>query len=163
MTSFKEHWEITKNWQLLFPALGLVALGYIALKFSSLIFSNSVFGIIISSLILFYLLLRISLFAIQKLEGRWIVKQRWELIRIFIVFAITGSSSVLVTRPLIKELGITLDNLHAFVYWVLFVAISLIAYQLLLLFFGWIFGQFEFFWNFEKKILKRLGINFDPQ
>jgi len=31
------------------------------------------------------------------------------------------------------------------------------AYQLLLLCFGTIFFQFKFFWEFEKKILKRMG------
>ena len=161
MESFKKHWQIEKNWQLIIPFLGLAGLGYLAIKFSMLLFGSSLIGISISSILIFLLLLKICLFSINKLEGKWIVKQRWELIRIFIVFAITGSSSVLVTRPLIREMGITLDNLHAFIYWVLFILISLVAYQLLLLFFGWIFGQFEFFWNFEKKILKRFGINLD--
>jgi len=24
---------------------------------------------------------------------------------------------------------------------------------------GWVFGQFHFFWDFEKKMLSRFGIN----
>jgi hypothetical protein len=98
------------------------------------------------------------LYAIQKLENKWVVDQRWELIRIFIVFAFTGSSSVFVGRPFIKWIGITKDNLYPLFYWILFIVISLFFYQLLLVVFGWLFGQFKFFWNFEKNMLRRFGL-----
>jgi len=103
-------------------------------------------------------LLKIVMLAISKLESKWIVNQRWELIRIFIVFAITGSSSVLVGRPIIKWLGITQENLYPVFYWILFMTISLFFYQVLLVLIGWIFGQFQFFWNFEKKMIRRFGL-----
>jgi photosystem II CP47 chlorophyll apoprotein len=32
------------------------------------------------------------------------------------------------------------------------------GYQILLVFWGWLLGQFDFFWAFEKKMLSRLGI-----
>ena len=82
------------------------------------------------------------------------------MIRIFIVFAVTGSSSVVVGRPIIKLLGITRENLNPFIYWILFIAISLVFYQILLVLFGWISGQFLFFWEFEKKMLRRFGLGF---
>ena len=87
-----------------------------------------------------------------------VVNQRWELIRIFLIFALTGSSSVFVGRPFIKLLGVSKDNLHVSVYYALFIVISLVFYQILLLLWGWILGQFDFFWRFEKKMLKRLGL-----
>jgi hypothetical protein len=34
----------------------------------------------------------------------------------------------------------------------------LVGYQFLLLFYGFIFGQWKFFWNYEKKLLTKLGI-----
>ena len=34
------------------------------------------------------------------------------------------------------------------------------VYQILLVAFGWLFGQFKFFWNMEKKMLRRLGLGF---
>ena len=104
------------------------------------------------------LLLKLVLFFISKLESKWIVDMRWELIRIFIVFAITGSSSVLVGRPVIQWMGITQNNLHPILYWILFITISLFFYQVLLVFTGWVFGQFQFFWNFEKKMIRRFGL-----
>ena len=104
------------------------------------------------------MLLKLVLFFISKLESKWIVDMRWELIRIFIVFAITGSSSVLVGRPVIQWMGITQNNLHPILYWILFITISLFFYQVLLVFTGWVFGQFQFFWNFEKKMIRRFGL-----
>jgi len=80
------------------------------------------------------------------------------MIRVFIVFAITGSSSVFVGRPIMKIIGITKENLNPFIYWILFIIIGLIFYQILLVTFGWLFGQFNFFWEFEKKMLKRFGL-----
>ena len=38
------------------------------------------------------------------------------------------------------------------------IIIGLIFYQMLLVFFGWLFGQFQFFWEFEKKMLRRFGL-----
>ena len=107
---------------------------------------------------IYYFFLKVVLYAIQKLENKWVVDQRWVLIRIFIVFAFTGSSSVFVGRPFIKWIGITKDNLYPLFYWILFIIISLFFYQLLLVVFGWLFGQFKFFWNFEKKMLRRFGL-----
>ncbi|MDG1374475.1 MAG: hypothetical protein P8M66_05085 [Flavobacteriaceae bacterium] len=158
MKTFKAAWEIKHNWQLLFPLIGLGSLAYSAFKITSLL-PFSVFYICFPiSIIVFYVLLKIVMFAISKLESKWVVNERWELIRIFIVFAITGSSSVLVGRPIIKWLGITQDNLHPLLYWIMFVTISLFFYQVLLVLIGWIFGQFQFFWNFEKKMIRRFGL-----
>lgn len=158
MKRFKTAWEITQNWQLLFPFLGLFFLGSSAFKFTALLSFSKLYITLPLSVIVFYILLKIVLFAISKLEPKWVVDQRWELIRIFIVFAITGSSSVVVGRPFIKLIGITTDNLHPLLYWILFITISLIFYQILLVVVGWVFGQFQFFWNFEKKMIRRFGL-----
>ena len=160
MEKFKKRWEISQNWQLLFPLIGVIALGYTSYKISNAVIGE--FGIIASILLaiaLFFVLLKFILFLFKKLENKWILDAKWEMIRVFIVFAITGSSSMFVGRPVIKLLGITKESLNPFLYWVLFIIIGLIFYQVLLVFFGWLFGQFQFFWNFEKKMLKRLGLS----
>ena len=157
MNTFKTTWEIKHNWQLLFPFLGILFLISSSLKVTSLFPISELYIIIPVSLVIYYILLKIVLFAIAKLESKWVVDHRWELIRIFIVFAITGSSSVVVGRPFIKLLGITQDNLHPLFYWILFITVSLFFYQVLLVLFGWIFGQFQFFWDFEKKMIRRFG------
>ena len=158
MKAFKEKWEIQENWQLLFPLLGLIGVGYSAYKISKALLSErEIYWVLILAVAIAYILIKITLFLFKKLENKWILNYRWEMIRVFIVFAITGSSSMLIGRPIIKFLGITKENLNPIIYWVLFIIIGLAFYQILLVTFGWLFGQFKFFWEFEKKMLKRMG------
>lgn len=159
MEQFKKHWDIKRNWQLLFPLLGLIGLFYSAYKIANIFTKdyNIVFTIALS-LLLTFCLLKFCLFIFKKLESKWLVTHRWEMIRIFIVYAITGSSSVFIGRPIIKLLGITKENLNIYVYWILYIIIGLIFYQILLVTFGYLFGQGKFFWEFEKKMLRRFGL-----
>ncbi|SFN68356.1 hypothetical protein SAMN04487989_102415 [Bizionia echini] len=159
MEKFKKSWEIQHNWQLLFPIIGILGLLYSCYKLAKLLpFSENWITLFIYTVILFSILLKITLWLFKKLENRWEVTYRWEIIRIFIVFAVTGSSSLFIGRPIIAFLGITKENLNPLLYWVLFIIIGLIFYQILLISFGWLFGQFHFFWEFEKKMLKRFGL-----
>lgn len=157
MSTFKQHWQIQQNWQLLFPVLGVSGLLYSSYKLANLFFDNSYLKTG-STLVITFVLLKFSLFLFTKLEDKWKVNYRWELIPIFIVFALTGSTSVFVGRPLIKFIGITKENLNPIVYWFLYIIIGIIFYQVVLVCFGWLFGQFIFFWNFEKKMLRRFGL-----
>jgi len=159
MEKFKKDWEIDKNWQLIFPVIGIIALGYSAYKISDACVGHfGIVALISTSIVLFYSLLKLILFLFKKLEKKWILDAKWQMIRVFLVFAITGSSSMFIGRPIIKWLGITKENLNPIIYWILFIIIGLIFYQILLVFFGWLFGQHKFFWNFEKKMLRRFGL-----
>lgn len=159
MDKFKERWEIQHNWQLLFPLAGIVILVYSSYKLANLLLNDvHLILVILTTLLFYFILLKFFLFCFKKLENKWIVKMRWEMIRIFIVFALTGSTSAFIGRPMIALLGITKENLNPFLYWVLYLIIGLVFYQLLLVFFGWLFGQFRFFWEFEKKMLRRFGL-----
>ena len=158
MEKFKLRWEIKENWQLLFPFLGILGLAYSAFKISNGIFGSLGLPVIIGLAILFFaVLLIITLRLFKILEKRWILRYRWEMIRVFIVFAITGTSSMYVGRPIIKLIGINKEILNPLLYWVLFIIIGLFLYQILLITFGWLFGQFQFFWEFEKRMLSKLG------
>ncbi|WP_417858725.1 DUF6787 family protein [Xanthomarina gelatinilytica] len=158
METFKKNWDIQQNWQLIFPLLGLVGLLYSSFKLANALIKDMHILIVLAlTAILFVVLLKFTLFLFKKLEKKWDVNYKWELIRIFIVFAITGTSSLFVGKPIIKLLGITKENLNIVVYWVLYIIIGLIFYQILLLCIGWLFGQFKFFWEFEKKMLRRMG------
>lgn len=94
----------------------------------------------------------------KKLMTRWNIATTRQLIVILFVFSITGSSSIAVGRPLLKLLGITIDNFNPIIYYPIFIFLSFIFYQIFLVFYGWIFGQFTFFWAMEKKMLNRFGI-----
>lgn len=159
MNKLKEHWDIIHNWQLIFPFLGLLGLAYSSFRLSSLFVKDYHIALnIFLSVIIFFVLLKLTLLLFSKLEKKWDVTYRWELISIFLVFAITGSASVFVSRPLIKLMGINKENLNTFTYWILYIFIGFIFYQILLVVIGWLFGQHKFFWNFEKKMLRRIGL-----
>lgn len=101
----------------------------------------------------------------KKLKERWEIDTNFEVIIILIVFAITGSSSVKIATPLLELIGFSRsifpeDGIYTFLYWTTRILIIFPIYQLLLVLFGWLFGQFKFFWKFEKKMLGRLGLGF---
>ena len=161
MQKLKEKWEIKENWQLIYPLLGIVALfvsGYVLAKFIISKFSseNLILELFLTFIIA-YVILNITLRLFKKLSVRWEVKYRWELIAIFLVFAITGSASAKISGPLIDFLNLKNIIANNFIYWITRILIIFPIYQLLLVFVGWIFGQFNFFWEFEKKMLSRIG------
>lgn len=159
MQKFKQRWEIQQNWQLIFPVLGISVLVYSSYKLA-LVFTkdSNIYITIFSTIILSFLLLKFILFLFKKLEKKWVLTYKWEMIRVFIVFSITGTASIFVGRPIIRLIGITKENLNPVIYWFLYIIIGLIFYQILLVCIGWLFGQFQFFWNFEKKMLRRFGL-----
>lgn len=92
---------------------------------------------------------------IEKLKIRWNVQSGWQVAVILLVFACTGFTVMYTKRWLSQQLGF--DNQTAtWLKWVLNLGVILPLYQVILLGYGWLFGQFEFFWNFEKKMVKRL-------
>ena len=95
----------------------------------------------------------------EKLKKRWGITSNYQLIIIFIVFAITGSTSAWISKPFCDWLGITNEDIG---YWFTPIRLFLIfpIYQVLLVLIGFIFGQFKFFWAFEKKMLRSMGFGF---
>ena len=101
----------------------------------------------------------------NKLKTRWGIQSNFQLLVICVVFAITGSASVWVARPFLHWIGLeSLRDGEAawghWLYWTLRILLIFPFYQVLLLFFGWIFGQFRFFYAFERKMLTRMGLGF---
>lgn len=80
------------------------------------------------------------------------------LIVIFIVFSITGLGAVYLARPIMELIGITRENISGLVYWPLRIIFMMLAYQIMLVTFGTLFGQRAYFWRMEKRILRRFGI-----
>ena len=96
----------------------------------------------------------------KRLKERWGIHSNFQLVMIFIVFAVTGSSAARLATPLTSFLGITADHFSAWVYWPARILLIFPFYQVLLVVYGFIFVQFKFFWNFEKKMLSRMGLGF---
>ena len=96
----------------------------------------------------------------KRLKEKWGITSNFQLFIICVVFAITGSLSVLITEPVILFLFGNLDGLNPLLSWLLRILIIFPIYQALLLFFGFIFFQYKFFYQFEKKFLKKIGLKF---
>lgn len=90
----------------------------------------------------------------EKLKKRWNVTNNFQVTKILVVFALTGSSSAKVTGPLLK-LSPVLAGLDTLYFNMIYVVATLILYQFLLLFFGWVFGEKEFFILFLKKFFRK--------
>lgn len=118
-----------------------------------------VFTLTVAALLHFGMV-RFFLWCFKKLSNKWIVQYRWEMIAIFIVFAVTGSISGKLAGPVAEWIGIQKDVVSGWVYWPVRILLIFPLYQVLLVGFGWMFGQYRFFWNFEKKMLKRMGLGF---
>lgn len=93
----------------------------------------------------------------NKLKERWGIESNFQVAIILIVFAVTGSTASYIGKPILGFLNITPETFHSGIYWTLRLVTLFIMYQFLLVFFGWLFGQHAFFWNFEKKMLSRIG------
>jgi hypothetical protein len=93
---------------------------------------------------------------IEKLRHRWNLESAWQVGIVLLVFACTGTTVMLIKKPLLTWLaGDRGDTTLASVLYYIFI---LPLYNIILLGYGFIFGQFRFFWNFEKRFLERFFI-----
>lgn len=92
---------------------------------------------------------------IEKMKKRWGVESLGGVLLILFIFSITGMSALYVRKFAFGWLGIGAET-PLWVETVAWIAIVFPSYQLLFLFYGFILGQFEFVWQFEKKSLHRI-------
>ncbi len=96
----------------------------------------------------------------EKLKQRWGFDTNWDIIAVLIVFAINGTFSSWVAKPVTQFLGLSPETLSPWLYYPLRILLIFPIYQATLPIVGWLFGKFNFFWEFEKKFLSRLGLGF---
>lgn len=92
---------------------------------------------------------------LDKLKERWGVETPWQVIVILVIFSITGMTALWVRRFVFNllEFGPETPFWLRTLTWLFTVVPS---YQLLFLFYGFILGQFDFVWRFEKKTFGRI-------
>ena len=95
---------------------------------------------------------------LQKLQIRWKVGSVWQVIVILIVFAITGTTVVWIAKPILQWCF----GPEPIPLWgrIIYYILILPAYNIFLLAYGFIFGQFRFFYEFEKRFFKRIFSKF---
>ena len=89
----------------------------------------------------------------HKLMKKWNINSWWDFWAIMLVFSLAGMCVVAVRKPFFHVIGITQETpfVVKFFCWLLIVFPS---YQAGLLIFGFLLGQFPFFWEKEKQMLR---------
>ncbi len=91
---------------------------------------------------------------LQKLQNKWGVSAK-RVILILIVFACTGTTILFIKTPILNLiLG---DSEKTWIHTVIYLILILPLYNLFLLLYGFVFGQFDFFWEYEKKFFRRMA------
>lgn len=93
---------------------------------------------------------------IEKLKQRWNVKTGWDVLIILTVFACTGFSILYIKDGLLGLIGLG-DDMATCLRWVINIFVILPLYQIVLLFWGWIFGKYAFFLAFEKRMFSSIA------
>lgn len=73
---------------------------------------------------------------------------------VLVVFACTGFTILFIKNPILDFFGVEKGG---FVNTTLYLLLVLPLYQIFLLIYGFIFGQFAFFWEKEKQIAQRIA------
>jgi hypothetical protein len=92
---------------------------------------------------------------IEKLKARWQVNSAWQVFIILIVFALTGFTVMYGKRWFFGIIGFD-ESTAWYIKTGVWIVLILPIYQIVLLFYGAIFGQFNFFWNFVKRTFGRI-------
>ena|SRR5690606_2253946 len=93
---------------------------------------------------------------LEKLQSKWNLNSLGQVILVLIVFACTGMTVLFIKEPIFDLLGISMEN-GGFWKTLLYLLFVLPIYQAFLLIYGFIFGQFNFFWEKEKQFIQKVG------
>jgi hypothetical protein len=97
---------------------------------------------------------------IQRLQTRWKLKSSLQVVMVLIVFSCTGFTVVYIKKPtLYYFFGDNIPWLAKLLYYVFIMPV----YNVILLFYAFVFRQFQFFWEFEKRFLNRIFSIFKPK
>lgn len=90
---------------------------------------------------------------LEKLKNRWKLESAWQVVIVLLAFACTGFTILFIKKPLLNWLAGEQGNtaLASVLYYIFILPL----YNVILLGYGFVLGQFRFFWNFEKRFMER--------
>lgn len=86
----------------------------------------------------------------ERLKSKWNVQSNFQLLIICVVFAITGSASLWVSKPVLNWVGLN-DDVRPIIRIPLRILMIFPVYQVMLIIVGTLFGQQAFFLGLMKK------------
>lgn len=93
---------------------------------------------------------------LQRLQTKWKLESLFQVVMVLVVFACTGFTILFIKNPVLDFFGVERGGDRSFINTVLYLILVLPLYQIFLLIYGFIFGQFKFFWEKEKLIFRRI-------
>jgi hypothetical protein len=87
---------------------------------------------------------------LEKIKKKWGITSFFQVVIIFIVFGVTGSASTLFSGPVLEFLNIGKGDFHPIIYWPMRLLILFPIYQVLLIWFGFVFGVTVSVLTFQK-------------
>ena len=85
--------------------------------------------------------------AMRTLKSRWGVSSNWRVAAIFLAFSLAGTSIMFCKKPVYHVLHIP----PGATLWIK-IPVAIMIYQVMLLVWGTLLGEFRFFWEKEKKM-----------
>jgi hypothetical protein len=92
----------------------------------------------------------------EKLKTKWGIESNWQVLAILIVFTVAGPT-VLLIKGWYYDLLAFDENTSQFTKTIAYLLFIFPAYQALLLIYGFMLGQFRFFWEKEKAMVRAIA------
>jgi hypothetical protein len=99
---------------------------------------------------------------LDRLKKRWGVTSTWSFIAIFLAFSLAGLA-ITQCRPVVFHLLHFNPQTSSWIKVPTYLLLMVPLYQVFLLLFGALLGEFRFFWEKEKKIGRWLAARLTPR
>jgi len=86
-----------------------------------------------------------------RLKTKWDIKSNWDFFLIMLVFSLAGLNVSFGRKPIFHILGLT-ETTPMWIKVTLYLLLIFPLYQISLVFYGFILGQFNFFWTKQIKL-----------
>ena len=86
---------------------------------------------------------------VDRLKSKWGITSTGQVVAILIAFSLAGMSVLKIRRIAWVLFGFT-EETSVWITWPTYIALIFPTYQIMLLLFGTLLGQFHFFWAKEK-------------
>lgn len=92
----------------------------------------------------------------KRLQIKWKLESLFQVGMVLLVFACTGTTILLIKEPILIFFGIDRQGEKDILHTILYLILILPLYQIFLLIYGFLFGQFRFFWEKEKQFGRKI-------
>ena len=92
----------------------------------------------------------------ERLKQKWGITSSFQIVMIMVVFSLAGMA-ITQSRPIVFHIFGIEHETPLWIKTVVYILSIFPLYQLFLLIFGTLLGQFRFFWDKEKKMVQWVG------